>query len=235
MPMRRAIRRRHVGPAFRRADSRPARASRCGMRRRPTRTRSGADDAIASQSTPASSSEAHLQPNLVHVADNSSAHINDPRVVSDATPDNTWIPGAQYAAGWPHHWVPWGTFGKYKLAPATRRVFVDATSGPLGDTTVNRWSAEHKAYNEAVDEAFKSFLKRNNIPLDQTERLTPAQADEFLDEIYLSDEPRIRNFNKKIRYQAFRYWMRHGPGRRGGDENNGQRARFRRRAAVQNL
>jgi hypothetical protein len=24
---------------------------------------------------------------------------NDPRVVSDATPDNTWIPGAQYAAG----------------------------------------------------------------------------------------------------------------------------------------
>src|SRR6185437_6810331 len=25
--------------------------------------------------------------------------INDPRVLSDATPDNTWKPGAQYAAG----------------------------------------------------------------------------------------------------------------------------------------
>lgn len=30
-----------------------------------------------------------------------SASINDPRVVSDATPDNNWIPGAQYAANDP--------------------------------------------------------------------------------------------------------------------------------------
>ncbi len=36
MPMRRAIRRRHAGPAFKRAGSCPARSSRCGMRRRPT-------------------------------------------------------------------------------------------------------------------------------------------------------------------------------------------------------
>jgi hypothetical protein len=170
----------------------------------------------SSQTTAGPAGNIHSQVQLRPVVNQTP--INDPRVISDVTPDNTWVPGAQYAAGWEHHWVPWGAFGKYKLQPETRRVFVDATSGPLGDNTINRWSLEHKAYNEAVDEAFKSFLKRNNIPIDQTERLTPAQAEEFLDEIYLSVDPRIRNFNKKIRLQAFRYWMRYGPGRRGGGE-----------------
>jgi hypothetical protein len=39
----------------------------------------------------------------------------DPRVLSDITPDNTWIPGARYAIGWEHHYVPWATFQKYTL------------------------------------------------------------------------------------------------------------------------
>jgi hypothetical protein len=29
--------------------------------------------------------------------DNTDGGINDPRILSDATPDNTWIPGARYA------------------------------------------------------------------------------------------------------------------------------------------
>ena len=28
-----------------------------------------------------------------------SSHLNDPRIISDATPENTWIPGARYAGG----------------------------------------------------------------------------------------------------------------------------------------
>ena len=120
------------------------------------------------------------------------------QILSDGAPENTWVPGARYAVGWEHHYVPWGTFDKFALQPQTRRVFVDATSGPLADTSVNRWSKEHAAYNDAVDEAFFSYLKRNNIPIDQTERLTPAQAEEFLDEVFYSGDPRIRSFNMRI-------------------------------------
>jgi phytoene/squalene synthetase len=96
---------------------------------------------------------------------------------------------------------------------------VDSTSGPLEDITANRWSPEHKAYNDAVDEAFKSFLERNNIPSEKTERLTPAQAEEFLDEVFYSSDPRIRSFNMRIWREAFRYWRRSGGARgRGGVE-----------------
>jgi hypothetical protein len=142
---------------------------------------------------------------------------NNSEILSDATPDNMWIPGAQYAAGWEHHFVPWATFDKYTLQPETRQVFVDATSGPLADTRANRWSSEHAAYNEAVDEAFISYLQRNNIPADRTERLTPAQAEEFVDEVYYSSDSRIRSFNMRIWREAFRYWQR-SRGRGGGDE-----------------
>jgi hypothetical protein len=142
---------------------------------------------------------------------------NNSEILSDATPDNMWIPGAQYAAGWEHHFVPWATFDKYTLQPETRQVFVDATSGPLADTRANRWSSEHAAYNKAVDEAFISYLERNNIPADRTERLTPAQAEKFVDEVFYSSDSRIRSFNMRIWSEAFRYWRRSG-GRGGGDE-----------------
>jgi hypothetical protein len=152
-----------------------------------------------------------------HLAGSSQNSNDDSRVVSDITPDNKWIPGAQYAVGWEHHFVPWATFDKYTLQPETRKVFVDATSGPLADTRANRWSPEHAAYNDAVDEAFISYLERNNIAVDHTERLTPVQANEFIDEVFYSSDPRIRSFNMRIWSEAFRYWRRSG-GRGGGDE-----------------
>jgi hypothetical protein len=140
---------------------------------------------------------------------------DDPRGLSDLTPDNTWIPGAQYAANWPHHYIPWATFRKLPLQDETRQVFVDATSGPLADTRANRWSPEHKAYNDAVDDAFRSYLERNNIAAEQ---MTQAQADEFVDEIFYSRDPRIRSFNRRIWSEAFRYWRRSGG--RGGAMRN---------------
>ena len=152
------------------------------------------------------------------VDDGSPSSKDDSEVASDVTPDNTWIPGAQYAAGWEHHFVPWATFEEYSLQPATRQVFIDATSGPLADITANRWSPEHRAYNEAVDAAFKSFLERNNIAIDETDQLTPAQAEEFVDEVFHSSDPRIRNFNMRIWREAFRYWRRSGGRGAGGDE-----------------
>jgi hypothetical protein len=53
---------------------------------------------------------------------------DDPRILSDMTPDNTWIPGAQYAANWPHHYVPWATFRSLPLQDETRRPEVCAVT-----------------------------------------------------------------------------------------------------------
>lgn len=101
----------------------------------------------------------------------SGAAASGTEVVSDA-PDSSWIPGAQYAADG-HHWVPRAVYGKYLLQPETKKVFEKATSGPLADDSVNRWTVERRNYNEAVNEAFTAYMKKNSISADQ---MTPAQA-----------------------------------------------------------
>jgi hypothetical protein len=92
--------------------------------------------------------------------------INDPRIVSDATPDNLWIPGADYAAVG-HHIPPRAIWRHLPLQPETRRVLDEAVSGPLGIKLVNpvtgrtrehRWDREHQEYNQAVGELFKMYL-----------------------------------------------------------------------------
>jgi len=136
----------------------------------------------------------------------------DPRVLSDATADNTWKPGAQYAANWPHHYVPWATINDFpELPEETRQVFIDATSGPLTDINVNRWSKEHAAYNAAVDQLFDDFVKSYNITVSQ---MTPDQAWELIDEVFYSSDPRIRRFNMRIWNEEFKFRIRGG----GGDE-----------------
>lgn len=136
----------------------------------------------------------------------------DSEVVSDA-PDTNWIPGAQYAADG-HHWVPRAVYGKYPLRPETKKVFDKATSGPLADDSVNRWTVEHRKYNEAVDEAFTTYMKKNNINANQ---MTPEQAQEILRGVKGSFDPRIRTLRMKILRQSLRYFSVFGP-RGGGDE-----------------
>jgi hypothetical protein len=59
-------------------------------------TSGGVDDVAGSPQINTGSSG---DPSLSNpVADHSAVPINDPRVISDITPDNTWKPGAQYAA-----------------------------------------------------------------------------------------------------------------------------------------
>jgi hypothetical protein len=53
-----------------------------------------------------------------------------PEILSDVTPDNHWIPGADYAGGGHHH-NPRAVYGKFDLPKETRRVFDKATTGPL--------------------------------------------------------------------------------------------------------
>ena len=110
---------------------------------------------------------------------------NDPRVLSDATPDDHWIIGADYAAVG-HHETPQQLFRKLRLRPETLREFDQAVSGPLGLRIVDRitgepivqhrWDKEHRAYNRAVGELFKMYLDglqaRGIVP----EQMTPDHA-----------------------------------------------------------
>ncbi len=143
----------------------------------------------------------------------SGAAAGDTEIVSDA-PDGNWIPGAQYAADG-HHWVPRAVYAKYPLKPETRKIFEKATSGPLADDSVNRWTMEHRNYNEAVNEAFTAYMKENNINADQ---MTPEQAQEVLEGVKGSFDPRIRTLRMKILRQSLRYFWIFGP-RGGGDED----------------
>jgi hypothetical protein len=138
--------------------------------------------------------------------------VDDSEILSDA-PDSRWIPGAQYAADG-HHWVPKAVYGKYSLRPETKKVFDNSTSGPLADDSVNRWTVEHRNYNAAVNEAFTAYMKKNSISADQ---MTPDQAQEILEGVKGSFDPRIRTLRMKILRQSLRYFWVFGP-RGGGDE-----------------
>jgi hypothetical protein len=127
-------------------------------------------------------------------------------------PDSRWIPGAQYAADG-HHWVPKGIYEKEPLKPEVRRIFENAKSGPLADNSVNRRNAEHRSYNDAVQEDFNAFLQRNKIT---SQQITPDQAQQFVDEVLTSADPRIRVLKMKVMHQMLRYFLLRGP--RGGDE-----------------
>lgn len=125
-----------------------------------------------------------------------SGGLNDPRVLSDETPDG-WIPGAEYAATDGHHFVPRGVFGKekYGFTSEVLEIFKKETTGQLRDPTSNRYDTMHREYNDAVEEALDRFMKNNNIGRGQ---MTPDEARAFASEIRRSDEPRIRQFNKRV-------------------------------------
>jgi hypothetical protein len=133
--------------------------------------------------------------------------INDPRVISDETPDNHWIVGADYAAG--HHYDPRQLWKNLPLQPETRQMLDRAVSGPLEFQAYNpitrkvsrhRWDREHQEYNQAVGELFQMFLDGlRNLGI-TVERMTPAHAREFIAAIHRSQDPRIYKYNAMIRF-----------------------------------
>jgi hypothetical protein len=116
-----------------------------------------------------------------------------------------------YADG--HHWVPKQLWRKEPFPTETKAVFNKSKSGPLADPSVNFNDAEHRAYNDAVKKLLDGFLERNTITKEQ---MTPAQAEEFVQEVKGSVDPRIREFVLKIEREALKYFMRYGPEGRGG-------------------
>jgi hypothetical protein len=113
-----------------------------------------------------------------------------------------------------HHYVTRELFEKLEkegLPTETLNVFEDATTGRLTDPRSNKNDAEHRLYNKAVDEQWQRFKERNNVKVDQ---MSADQARTFVEEIKNSNDPRIREFNRKI-------WLREilRGGRLGGRGN----------------
>jgi hypothetical protein len=98
-----------------------------------------------------------------------------------------------------HHYVPREIFDKlFKkmlLRPETWRVFDDAVTGPL-PPGIHRNDSEHRAYTKAVMAMWNSYLERNGIGSGD---VTPHRAREFIDKVLHSNDPRIRDYNARLR------------------------------------
>jgi hypothetical protein len=83
------------------------------------------------------------------------------------------------------------------LSPEARKVFKNTVSGPYGER--HSWSREHAAYNEAVREI---LAKRKFKPSEMTKK----EAEDFVELIKRSNDPRIEPFvdaiiDKRLRYE----------------------------------
>jgi hypothetical protein len=104
-----------------------------------------------------------------------------------------------------HHWVPRAVSRHFSLSPETTQVFENAKSGTLEDDIVNLWKLPHRQYKNAIEEALKDFLAKNSITARQ---MTPEHAQRFLDQVFRSSDPRIRDFNVKVMEQRLKYLSR---------------------------
>ena len=113
--------------------------------------------------------------------------INDPRIISDVVPDNLWIPGAEYVAG--HHWFARHFYENMPFSRETKRVFRDATSGPLVRRLWSRrrqswlshgygWDRPHREYDAATRELTMKYMRDRGI---SPQQMTPAHAHEVVE------------------------------------------------------
>jgi len=134
----------------------------------------------------------------------------DAPILSDVTPDNLWIPGADYVADG-HHEFP---RSQYRLMPPeTRKVFDEAKTGKLFVRSINgrrhEFDAFHRLYNAATGEILKDFLERPEID-GNPKRMTPAHAEAILEIIRGSNDDRIRLYNAFIKSMGRLYRLRSG-------------------------
>jgi hypothetical protein len=99
--------------------------------------------------------------------------------------------------------MPRGNYRHLPLSDEARKVFDDAKTGPL--RIIHGWDEPHARYNEATKELMDRFLERNEIRPDQ---MTADQARSLVKEIHESKDPRIRNFNMRIRLREYLYRIR---------------------------
>ncbi len=121
-------------------------------------------------------------------------------------------------AGPGHHWYARHFYRRYPFSRETRRVFRDATSGPLvsrlWSRRRNEWLSHgrgydrpHREYDRAVEELMNRYMSDRGI---SPQQMTPVQAQEVVDLIKKSEDPRIRSFVKMIN-TLHRFFRRYGP------------------------
>jgi hypothetical protein len=133
----------------------------------------------------------------------------EPEILSDATPYNSWIPGADYADE--HHIFPQANY--QKMPRETKRVFNKATVGQLFLRLDGRrhWYDEfHRKYNTATGELLKGFMEEHNVA--GPEQMTPDHARAVLKAIAESEDPRIKYYGEFIRRLRMFYRLRTGRG-----------------------
>jgi hypothetical protein len=117
-----------------------------------------------------------------------------------------------------HHYVPRAIYKDKPLSADTRKVFDDATTGPIrlratsedGLLRGHFWDGPqgaHGQYSEAVDSLLKNYMNENGIAW---ETMTAEQARSFLDKVHRSQNPRIRDYIGSIRLLQRLYRFRVG-------------------------
>lgn len=130
-----------------------------------------------------------------------------PQTLSDVTPDNYWVPGADYAAE--HHEFPRAHYKRMPLE--TRKVFDRATIGQLFlsiDGRRHEYDAFHRAYNSATGELLNRFMQQHNIP--GPEQMMPEHAHAVVKAISESEDPRVRYYREFARRVRMFYRLRTG-------------------------
>jgi hypothetical protein len=127
-------------------------------------------------------------------------------IISDATPDNDWIPNARYV-GDGHHHAPQAIYEKLPLPKETRKVFRKGTTGRLPFARWHENDELHRDYSKAVKELMNRFMQEHNI---KPEQMTPDQARSILKAIAESEEPRIRAYREMLRKMWMLYRLRSG-------------------------
>jgi hypothetical protein len=143
---------------------------------------------------------------------------HSPEILSDVTPDNLWIPGADYVADG-HHEFPRANYkGKQaikeygEMSPETRKVFDEAKTGRLYVRSINGRRHEYDAfgriYEAATKELLDRFMKENNITTRRD--LTPDHARAVVKAVAESQDPRILSYRNFIRLMQLFPWLRSG-------------------------
>jgi len=105
-----------------------------------------------------------------------------------------------------HHFLPRSVYKDMSLSAETRKVFDDATTGPIGlrarseDNVLrgNFWDGKkgaHGLYNDAAKELMDSFMETNGMV---PEHMSPNQARLLIERIKTSQDSRIRDFLNSI-------------------------------------
>jgi hypothetical protein len=128
-------------------------------------------------------------------------------ILSDATPDNDWIPDAQYA-GVGHHHVPRAVFlRKFAFPEETRKVFDKATTEQLPFHGWHKYDELHRLYSDAVEDLINRFIREQNI---KAEQMTPDHARTVLKLVAESEDPRIRTYRAMLQHMRRLYRLRGG-------------------------